>query len=426
MKAMPKSLWAATAIDPPELSTLEGERRADLCVVGGGFTGMSAALHAAEAGADVSLVEAAEPGWGASGRNGGMVLPGLKYDPDEVSRRYPGAQGERLIEFAGAVTDTVFELIDRHGIDCGAERSGWIVACHGKAALSALESRVRQWQDRGVSVELLDADRMSSTVGTRTYVAGMSDPRGGKVQPLSYARGLAAAAVKAGANVYRATPARRIESVDGKWRIRTPQGSVSSDQVLLCTNGYTDALWPGLEQSVIPAFSYQVATTALSDNLRRSILPGGHVVSDTKRLLRYFSLDRHGRLLMGGRGKSVDSSDPALYRSVIGALHEIFPQVSDVPLEYFWGGRIALTRDHLPHVHGLAPGVHAALGYNGRGVAMATCVGKMLADRVAGTPLDELPFPATALRTIAWHAIARPVISLVGLVKRAEDAFESR
>jgi glycine/D-amino acid oxidase-like deaminating enzyme len=424
--ALPASLWAATAAPAPETLPLSGETRAQVCVVGGGYTGLSAALHLAEAGAEVVLLEAAEPGWGASGRNGGQVIAGLKWDPDAIETCFGSERGRRLVAFAGAAPDLVFDLIDRHGIDCAAQRGGWIQAAHAAKVMATVESRAAQWARRGAPVEVLDRAGVAALTGSRTYAGGWLDRRGGHLQPLSFARGLAHAAKGAGAAIHGGTPARALVRTDGAWRVSTPEGSVHAERVLLCTNGYTDALWPGLARSIIPAMSYQVATRPLGDNLRRAVLPRGHVVSDTRRLLAYFRLDPAGRLVIGGRGRLVDSSDPALYGHLRMRLSGLFPDLGDPGWEFHWAGRIALTLDHLPHLHEPAPGLLAALGYNGRGVALATAMGKALAERTLGKTAEELPLPAAPLRPIPLHGLRQPALALAIAWKRLLDAWDAR
>lgn len=428
--ALPDSLWAATAAPAPETPKLEGEVRTQVCVVGGGFTGLSAALHLAEAGAQTVLLEGAEPGWGASGRNGGQVIAGLKWDPDEVVARFGPERGERLVAFAGTAPDLVFDLIARHRIDCQASQSGWIQAAHAAKAMTAVESRARQWQARGVAVQPLDRASVAAFTGSPAYVGGWLDPRGGKLQPLSYARGLARAALSAGAGIHGGSPAQALDRSDSGWRVTTPRGAVLAERVLLCTNGYTDGLWPGLARSVIPVMSYQAATRPLGDNLRRAVLPRGHVVSDTRRLLAYFRLDPDGRLVIGGRGHFRDTSDPAHYRHIRARLAQLFPELAaaDPALEwqYHWAGRIALTLDHLPHLHEPAPGLLAALGYNGRGVALATAMGQALADHALGRPAAELPLPTTRLRPIPLHQLRRPALALAVTWKGLCDAWDAR
>jgi glycine/D-amino acid oxidase-like deaminating enzyme len=423
---LPNSLWAATARPAPDTPPLHGERRADVAVVGAGFTGLSATLHLAERGADVVLLEAAEPGWGASGRNGGQVIPGFKLDPDELVARFGPERGERMADFAGGTADLVFGLIERHDIDCMAERSGWIQAVHAPAKMGLAERRVAQWSKRGVHAEVISAQRIAQLTGTERYAGGWIDSRGGMLQPLGFARGLAAAAQKAGAAVHGRSPAVDLRRDGAGWRVETPGGAVTAKQLLLATNAYTDQLWPGLRESVIPVFSYQVATRPLSDNLRRSILAGGLPVSDTRRLLLYFRLGAQGRLLVGGRGRFRQTEEPRFYDSVIAGLTWLYPQLGEIELDFYWAGQVAITLDHMPHLHELAPGAFAMLGYNGRGVAMAAACGKLLAERLGGTPAEDLPLPAAPLRRIPFHGLRQPALTAAVAWKRLLDRWESR
>ena len=424
--SLPNSLWAATAAPTADTPSLMGERRADAVVVGAGFTGLSAALHLAEAGADTVLLEAGEPGWGASGRTGGQVISGLKLDPDELVAKYGTERGERLAMFAGGVADLVFDLVERHGIDCHAVRSGWIQGVHASRRMDLAERRVAQWTRRGGDAHLIDAAQIAELTGTERYAGGWIDRRGGMLQPLSFSRGLAHAAIRAGAAIHGHSPAIGLAREGKAWRVETPGGAVIADQVLLATNAYTDALWPGLKQSVIPVFSYQIATKPLGDNLRRAVLAGGMPVSDTRRLLNYFRLDHTGRLVVGGRGHARQTEDPAFYRNIIDGLNWLYPQLGEVELDHYWGGQVALTLNHLPHLNELAPGLHAMIGYNGRGVAMATACGKMMADRMRGTPLTDLPMPATPMKPIPFHGLRRPALAAAISWKRLQDKWEAR
>ncbi len=423
---LPDSLWVATAPSEPSCPPLSGDRFAELCVIGGGFTGLSAAYHAAKAGADVVLVEAAEPGWGAAGRNGGQVIPGLKLDPDDLERRFGMERGQRLVDFAGAAPDLVFELVARHQIDCGARRQGWIQAVHGPAALPLGENRVRQWQARGVPLEILDRDQVAALLGTDEYIAGFLDPRGGWLQPLAYTRGLARAAQSAGASLHGMSPATRIVRNAEGWRITTPSGNAIAKQVLICTNAYTDELWPRLSRSLIPVMSYQVATEPLSDELRTRILPKGHVSSDTRRLIKYFCMTPEGRLVIGGRGPIREIECRKLYTRIVASMHKLYPETSNARLDYFWSGRVAVTLDHLPKIFELGPGMWSGGGYNGRGIAMATAMGRLLAECAGGAAADSLPLPPTKPRPLPFHGLRGPAIGLAIGWKMLLDAWEAR
>ncbi|HVQ76375.1 MAG TPA: FAD-binding oxidoreductase [Candidatus Binatia bacterium] len=415
------SAWAATAEPGPEASPLHGDRRADVAVVGGGYTGLSAALHLAERGADAVVLDGAAPGWGASGRNGGQVIPGLKDDPDTLERRFGPETGRRMWQIAGAAADFVFDLIGRHKIACHAQQCGWISGAPNAAGVDILSGRAEQWQRRGAPVELLDRVRIAELTGTAVYAGGLLDRRAGALQPLAYVRGLARAAGDAGAVVHGRSPVTRLESHAGTWRVTTPGGTVTANSVILATNGYTDDLWPGLARTVLPVQSYQVATQPLPLEVRQRVLPGGQVVSDLRRILFYFRLDPGGRLIMGGRGPLNDAGDPALFARLEGVAARFFPQVASHEWAYRWTGRVALTADHLPHLHEPRPGLLAGLGYNGRGVAMATVMGKLLADRALGVPLEELGWPVVPITPITLHRWRLPVMALVVHYKRLRD-----
>lgn len=420
------SLWAATAALPADTPPLAGETRVDVAVVGGGYTGLSAALHLAEAGAKVALLEAREPGWGASGRNGGQVIPGLKYDPDELVARLGPETGERLAAAAGGAADLVFDLVRRHAIDCQAQRSGWIHACHSATAMRRAESRAAQWHRRGVAIRVLDAKEIAELLGTSEYVGGVLDPRGGKLQPLSYARGLARAAIGLGARVHAGSPARTLTRAGRDWRLATDAGTLTAPGLILATNAHTDDLWPGLERSVIPLQSLQVATVPLADAVRRTILPQGHVVSDTRRLLLYFRLDAAGRLIFGGRGSAGTRIVGRHVAHVERAMRRLFPQAAGAAREFVWAGHVAVTLDQLPHLHELAPGMVAALGYNGRGVAMATLLGKLAAERVLKGAAADTPFPVTPIRPVPLHRVRLPFLAALMQYYRLRDTLDVR
>ena len=405
---LPPSLWAATARPAPATPPLDGSRQADVAIVGAGYSGLSAALQLAAAGASVVVLEAGEPGWGASGRNGGQVIPGLKYDPDEIVAMFGQEAGEHLVRVAGSAPDTVFDLIARHQIDCEAKRCGWIQPAFADADRSLVARRVEQWQRRGAPVSILDRDTACKLVGSPIYRGGWIDRRGGSVQPLSYSRGLARAAQKAGALVCGGSRVTALTRDGGRWKVTTAHGpAVSAERVLLATNGYTDALWPRLRQTVIAANSFQVATERLPDDLMRTVLPEGHVASDTRKLLLYYRNNHDGRLIMGGRGPFREPSGPNDYRHLETVIALLFPQLKGMRCEFHWTGRVALTRDHVPHVHQPAPGLTLFLGYNGRGVAMATTLGKLVAGNLVAPAQNPLPLPITGIRPIPLHSLHR-------------------
>ena len=236
---LPRSLYAETARPAVATPPLDGDRRVDVCVIGGGFTGLSAALHLAQQGVDVAVLEAHEPGWGASGRNGGQVNPGLKHDPDQVEADFGADLGRRMVALSGDAPNVVFRLIERHQIECDALQSGTLRAAFGVRDSAGIRASAEQWIRRDAPVELLESDAAREVTDTDRYVCAMLDRRGGQVNPLGYARGLAQAAMQAGASVHGATPALEVKR-NGIWDVRTPTGTVRADKLVLATNGYTD------------------------------------------------------------------------------------------------------------------------------------------------------------------------------------------
>ena len=397
------SLWAATARAAPDLSHLAESRRADVLVIGGGLTGLSTALHLAEAGASVTLLEAQVPGQGGSGRNGGQVIPGLKDDPEALDALY----GPAATDFAGRTADILFDLIARHGIACDAQRDGWIQAAMKKSHLPMLERRMSEWAARGAPVEWLDAAEMARQTGSTAFVGGWRDLRAGRVHPLDLVHGMAEAALRCGAAIFRDSPVIQLQKAGALWQARAACGAeVRAEQVVIATNAYTPSgLWPKIEATLLPANSVQVATEPLPAGPCERIMPQRSVVSESRRVGTYFRIGPGNRLMLGARGPFTAPKGPADFATAERELRSLFPQVADIGIAYRWSGRVGMTSDHRPRLFQPAPGLTVAMGYNGRGVALGTALGKALAAHlVAGA---DLPFPSRPVDPLPLHALHR-------------------
>lgn len=414
------SIWTVTAGAAPDTSSLADSAAADVAVVGAGYTGIAAALRLAQGGARVVVLDAGTPGMGASGRNGGQVIPGLKYDPDDLAAMY----GEESVDFVGGAADLVFDLIATHKIDCDPVRGGWIQPSMKHAHLKALHSRAAQWVKRGAPAEGLDRSETARLTGSQAFVGGWIDRRAGRLHPLNYMRGLLRVALAAGARVYGNTRVTGLRREGNRWLLSTAVGApVTADEVVIGTNGYTDDLWPDLKRTVIPANSFQIATAPLNADALRSLLPEGSVVSDSRRVANYFRIGPGGRLLMGGRGTFAEPRSAADYAFLTRAVVEIFPDLAGIPVEYGWAGRIALTRDFLPHIHQPVPNLTIALGYNGRGVALATAMGNAIGAHL----LDRsalLPLKLTRINPLPLHDLHRQYATAMIYYYRLRDMLE--
>jgi len=410
------SLWAATAAPAPATTPLDTDAQADVIVIGAGYCGLSTALHLAERGVRVAVLEAKEIGFGGSGRNGGQVIPGLKHDPSELLRMFGPEEGQRLVDFAKGTADAVFDLIDKHAMNVPRARQGWIQGAHTPAALQLAERRTRDWQAQGVAARQLDRNETARLLGTDKYFGGWLDPRGGGVQPLSYARELARAAQAAGVVIHTGTPVTQLAQAHGKWQAATARGPrVTAERVVMCTNGYTDGLWPGLRKTIINANSFQVATEPLPEAVRKTVLPEGHVSSDARNLLLYYRLDHAGRLLMGGRGtfREPDAGQPGDWSHLEHVVAKLFPQAAGVPIAYRWCGHVAITRDYLPHLHEPAPGLLIDIGCQGRGVGLQTRMGQALAQYIATGDKKALPVQPSDMRPFPLYGLRRLYVSAV-------------
>lgn len=407
----PQCLYPATARAAVTAPALREHARAEVAIVGAGYTGLSTALHLAERGTAVRLLEAHEPGWGAAGRNGGQVNAGLKHDPDEVERHLGMVYGPRLVRLAGEAPDYLFGLIDRLGIDCEARREGTIRAVRRSRYAAALHSSTEQWRRRGALLESWDATRVAAAIGTRRYLAASFDPRGGSVNPLSLARGLAAAAITAGALIHGDSRALRLEREGTGWRLDTAGGAVRAEKVVLATDGYSDELWPGLRTSIVPLYSSIIASEPLPIELAAAILPGGGVVYESGEITTYYRLDRQRRLLMGGRGIQHRATRRPDYEHLVRSAVQLWPALAKVSWTHWWNGQFALTPDFYPRLHRPAQNLLIALGYSGRGVALATALGAQLAAACSGTDLEDLALPATRVPKIPFHRLWRVAVT---------------
>ncbi|MBC7314307.1 MAG: FAD-binding oxidoreductase [Rhizobium sp.] len=387
-------LWERTAPAAPATPPLSGRVDADVVIVGGGYTGVSAALHLAEAGTKVVLLEATEIGFGGAGRNVGLINGGMWVMPSEIPGVLGPVHGERVLDLLGNAPLLVRALIEKHGIECELEKNGTLHCAVGQSGLEEIKERCSQWAARGADVRILSAEETARRIGTTAYAGSLLDMRAGTLQPLAYVRGLAKAAIAAGAKIHTGSAAVSTERDGSRWVVKTANGSVSADWIIVASEYYSTGPWEAVrkEQVLLPYFNF--ATKPLSAEQLKRILPGREGCWDTKEVLSSFRMDKAGRLVFGSCG-ALRNTGAAIHRSwAKRALKKLFPDLGNVEFETEWYGRIGMTDDAIPRFHKFAPNVVGFSGYNGRGIAPGTVFGKTLARHIFGELSEtDLPLP---------------------------------
>lgn len=409
----PASLWAATAPPRAPSAALKGAAETDVAVIGGGFTGLSAALHIAKQGGDVTVLEAQAVGWGASGRNNGQVIPVLtSAEPDAWVQRH-GDAGARFVDLIGNSASVLFDIIREEGIEAEAEQTGWFQPAHSPGRVKLSQRRVDAWRRFGFPAELKTREEAEAILGSSFWHGGMYNLTGGHMNPLALARGLAGAAERHGATIHERSPATGFSRQGAGWLIQTPEGALKARALILATNAYTGEIAPGLAprlaRSVIPVLSWQMSTAPLGDNLRASIVPGRQAISDTRGDLRFFRYDAQNRLITGGAVFGSWNMEARVRQKAAQRLGEAFPALGVPEMTHVWSGYVGMNRDRFPRVHRLGPDGWAWIACNGRGVALGVSLGRELARATLGEPEAELALPVTEPRPFPMQSLIRRV-----------------
>ena len=417
------SYYAASANDTVLRPELSGEHSCDVCIVGAGFTGISSALHLAEAGFKVIVVEASRIGFGASGRNGGQLVNSYSRDIDFIKRHYGEQVGEQMAAMAFEGQAVIRQQVAKYQISCDLKQGGIFAACNAKQ-FEELKAKKALWEAHGNDqLELLNADEIKNYIGTERYVGGLLDRLSGHVHPLNLVLGEAAAFESLGGVIYEASPVTKVQeaNIEGELAtVTTAKGSVKAKQVIVAGNAYITGIIPEVEKNSMPCGTQIIATEPLSEEMQKAIMPQDVCVEDCNYLLDYFRLSGDGRLLYGG-GTTYGAREPEKVEAlIVPKMLKTFPMLKDVKIDHAWTGNFLLTLMRLPQVGRIGSNVYYSQGYSGHGVTSTHLLGKVLAEAIQGDTkrfdvfagLPQYPFPGGRALRVPYTAVGAAYYAL--------------
>lgn len=423
-----KTLWWAQANPAPHTHPLDAAITVDVAVVGGGFTGLTAAMHLAQRGVKVAVFEADELANAASGLNAGFVVPNFAKAPPKVAiRKFGEARGKALLNLVGQGADRVFETARQNNISCDAEQNGWMHVAHDQKHFDVLSEIATDWQALGRPVRMLDATEAKRRTGLRLCAGALIDESGGMLNPLNYAYGLGDVVLKSGGQIYTKSPVAEVQRSGEGWGLSVNGHKVQANKVLMCTHAGSIGAAKRLSKLTVPLFVYQLATEPLDQKVVERFSPERNPLADTRENLFTYRLDRDNRLISGAMAMIPFNAHERMSKMIVGRLADELNLPKVPKVDYIWRGKAAMAPDFLPHLYEMGPGMVAGIGCNGRGVALTAMLGEVLADAAMGTPIEELPIPKAPMIGIPFHSFVPIVSSLaIGQARFADRKLSAK
>ncbi|CAM3844336.1 FAD-binding oxidoreductase [Aeromicrobium ponti] len=409
------SLWAATANPLKLRPSLEGKFHTDVTIIGAGFTGLATAYYLRKAGINCVVLEKNVVGWGASGRNAGMVLTGFKNSIQQIEKSWGRETAKVFLDQSGLGIEKVRGIVEAEGIECSLSDCGSMKAAFKPSHSESMKREQEfMWQAYEYELRYVERNQLKTELDSEFYHGGLVDFKSSSFHPLNYALGLANAVEVKGGKIYEQTEVSSVEENHQGYSVKTEMGAVQSSHIVFATNGYTEKLNKKLTRSIMPMGSYIIATEPLGKEVTERLIPNNRMISDTKNFLYYFRRTPDERILFGGRVSFNSKEDETLYHSLRENLLEVFPELSDRKIEFKWGGKVAFPMDFFPHVGTIKKNIHYALGYCGHGASTSTLFGEYVAQNIIDPNREKSKLEELPLRTIPLHSQKNLLLNLAG------------
>lgn len=416
------SFWAATSNGIKSRPSLKQDMETDVVIIGAGFTGLATSYYLNKQGVKTIVLEKNSVGWGASGRNAGMLLTGYKESIPSIAKKWGIDDARGFINLSLDGINLVAQIVKDHDIECSLSHCGSMTAAYKPKHFDRIK-RNHEYMNSTFNYPtiLVDKDQLKDELGSSLYHGGLIDPHSHSFHPLNYAIGLADVVEELGGVIFEQTEVTSIKKGEQKVTVNTPNAKITAKEIVIATNGYTTNINKKLTKSIIPIGSYIIATEKLPEKVVKQLIPKNRMISDTKNFLYYFRLTTDNRILFGGRVSFNGQENDALFEALRENMIEVFPSLKDYKVDYRWGGLVGFTRDFFPHIGILEDGTHFALGYCGHGASMSTLMGKLIAANVLDSNRERSRLEKLPLKTVPFHGQRAMILSLAGVYYQILD-----